>query len=179
VREAIRLGGRLTLIALVAGLLLGATYYFTVEPIARQQAIAAQGARGLVIDGLALPDEGAALTGSVRGAYVTESGGRVIEVAAKGYGGEFLVTVGVAADGAVTGVIVGENEETVGLGKNAEKPEFTDQFKGKNEEIEVVKSGAAGSQIDALTGATITSRAVAEAVNEARRFALERGGAAG
>lgn len=178
-RKMLHLSGRLFLIALVAGLALGATYHFTKEPIAYQQAIATAGARATVIEGVALPDEGAELTGSVRGAYVTEEGGRVIEVAATGYGGEFLVTVGVSPDGAITGVSIGENQETVGLGKNAEKPEFTNQFLQKNDRIEVVKSGASGNQIDALTGATITTRAVAEAVNEAREFALKRGGAAG
>ena len=177
-RDMIRLGGRLFLIALVAGLALGATYYFTKEPIAYQQAIASAGARGQVIDGLALPDEGAVLTGKVRGAYVTDAGGRVVEVATAGYGGTFLVTVGVAPDGTITGVSVGENEETVGLGKNAEKPEFTSQFIMINGQGQLVKSGASGNQIDALTGATITSQAVTDAVNEARAFALERGGAA-
>lgn len=176
-RKLLNLGGRLFLIALVAGLALGATYYFTKEPIAYQKAIATAGARATVIDGVALPDEGAELTGNIRGAYVTEAGGRVIEVAASGYGGEFLVTVGIAPDGAITGVSIGENQETVGLGKNAEKPEFTNQFVDKNGPVELVKSGATGNQIDALTGATVTSRAVVDAVNEAREFALKRGGA--
>lgn len=178
-REAIQLSGRLFLIALVAGVLLGLTYFVTKEPIARQEAMQSAGARGQVIEGLALPEEGVTLTGNVKGSYVTDAGGRVVEVMATGYGGEFLVTVGVAPDGAITGVIVGGNEETVGLGKNAEKPEFTNQFKGKNGVLELVRSGASGNQIDSLSGATITSRAVMNAVNEAREFALQRGGAAG
>ena len=178
-RDAINLGGRLFLIALVAGILLGATYYVTKEPIARQQAMQSAGARGEVIEGLAMPEEGVALTGNVKGSYVTDAGGRAIEVTATGYGGEFLVTVGIAPDGTITGVMVGENEETVGLGKNAEKPEFTGLFKGKNGTLELVPSGAPGNQIDSLSGATITSRAVVNAVNEAREFALQRGGAAG
>lgn len=176
-RDAIRLGGRLFVIALVAGVLLGATYFITKEPIARQQAMQSAGARGEVIEGLAMPEENVALTGNVKGSYVTDAGGRVVEVMTAGYGGEFLVTVGVAPDGTITGVIVGENQETVGLGKNAEKPEFTGLFIGKNGPLELVKGGATGNQIDALTGATITSRAVVDAVNEARSFALERGGA--
>jgi electron transport complex protein RnfG len=157
--------------------MLGATYFVTREPIARQRAMQAAAARSRVIEGLAMPEEGAALTGNVRGCYVTDAGGRVVEVAATGYGGEFLVTVGVAPDGAITGVILGENKETVGLGKNAEKPEFTGQFKGGNGALELVKGGAAEGQIDSLTGATVTSRAVVDAVNEARDFALQRGGA--
>lgn len=175
-RDAIRLGGRLFLIALAAGLALGATYFITKEPITRQQALSAAKARGQVISGEAVLDEGTVLTGNVRSVYVTENGGRVIEVAAVGYGGEFLVTVGIEQGGTITGVNVGENQETVGLGKNAEKPEFTSQYVGKNTRIEVAKKSATDSQIDALTGATITSRAVTNAVNEAREYALSLGG---
>jgi len=179
VRDAIRLGGRLFLIALVAGVLLGATYFVTKDPIAQQQEMQAARARSQVIEGLAMPEEGVTLTGNIKGSYATDTGGRVVEVTASGYGGAFLVTVGIAPDGVITGVILGENDETVGLGKNAEKPEFTGQFKGTDGALELVRSGAAGNQIDSLSGATITSRAVVNAVNEAREFALQRGGAQG
>jgi electron transport complex protein RnfG len=176
VRDLIRLSGRLFLIALVAGLALGATYYVTKEPIERQKALASASARGQVIDGQAVPDERAVLTGNIRSVLVTADGGRVVEVAATGYGGEFLVTVGIESGGTITGVIIGENNETVGLGKNAEKPEFTGQYVNQNAELEVVKDGAGAGEIDALTGATITSRAVTDAVNEARAYALALGG---
>jgi electron transport complex protein RnfG len=164
------------MISLIAGLLLGATYFVTKDPIAQQQELASAKARSQVITGDTTPVEGAVLTGSVRSVYETRDGGHVVEVAAAGYGGEFPVTVGVGADGGITGVIVGENEETVGLGKNDAKPEFTNQFVGKNGALEVVKNGADSNQIDALTGATITSRAVTDAVNEARDYALSLGG---
>lgn len=172
----LRLGGRLFLIALVSGLALGATYFVTKEPIERQKALASANARGQVIDGVAIPDEDAVLTGNIRSVLVTADGGRVIEVAATGYGGEFLVTVGIESGGTITGVIIGENNETVGLGKNAEKPEFTGQYVNQNVELTLVKDGAGEGMIDALTGATITSRAVTDAVNEARSYALTLGG---
>ncbi len=175
-RNIIRLGGRLFVITLIAGLLLGATYYVTKEPIEKQQALAARKARSEVISGEATAVEGVMLTGNVRSVFKTADGGYVVSVAATGYGGTFLVTVGIEAGGTITGINIGENEETVGLGKNAEKPAFTGQFPGKNGTLEVVKNGATGNQIDALTGATITSRAVTEAVNEARDFALSMGG---
>jgi electron transport complex protein RnfG len=176
VRNAIRLSGRLFIITLIAGLLLGATYFVTKEPIERQQALSAAKARSQVISGEATPVEGIALTGNIRSVYAAADGGHIIGVEATGYGGAFLVTVGIEAGGTVTGIHIGENEETVGLGKNAEKPAFTGQFSGKNGKLEVVKNGATGDQIDALTGATITSRAVTDAVNEARDFALSMGG---
>lgn len=57
--------------------------------------------------------------------------------------------------------------ETAGLGANCTKDEFKDSFKGKSAEITVVKNGAKNNQIDALTSATITSKAVTRGVNAA------------
>ncbi len=178
-RNAIYLGGRLLIIALVAGLAMGAAYYFTKEPIEQQALKASAGAREAVMPGggAVTQVDASELTGNVSAAFVSQAGGHIVEVVASGYGGGFPVTVGVAADGLIAGVHVGENQETVGLGKNAENPAFTDQFKGKSGDIEVVKEGASANQIDALTGATITARAVADAVNEACAFARALGGA--
>ena len=173
-REIIRLGGRLLIIALVAGLALGATYVVTKEPIEEQTRLAAEQARAKVLSGNFTKDTTTALPQGVLALYVdAETGGRVLEVEASGYSGAFVVTVGVDGGGVVRGVVVGDNDETPGLGKNAEKESFTGQFAGKDGEITVKKGGGAtGNEVDALTGATITSKAVADAVNQARNFAL-------
>ncbi len=173
-REMIRLGGRLLLIALIAGLALGATYVITKEPIAEQTRLAAEQARTKVLSGNFTQDTTTALPQGVLGLYVdAETGGRVLEVEASGYAGAFVVTVGVDGNGVVRGVVVGSNNETPGLGKNAGKESFTGQFAGKDGAITVKKGGGAtGNEVDALTGATITSQAVTDAVNRARDFAL-------
>lgn len=85
----------------------------------------------------------------------------------KGYGGRISVMAGVAADGKVTGVSILDMSETAGLGANAKRDSFREQFIGKIKNITVSKDEAGGNSIDALTGATVTSRAVTRAVNAA------------
>ena len=91
-----------------------------------------------------------------------------------GYGGDIQIAVGIDTNGTITGFNVIKHSETAGLGANAkDKPEFAEQFKGKTaaEAIEFVKGGgASGNQIDALSGATITTNAVTEATNAATAF---------
>ena len=76
---------------------------------------------------------------------------------------------GVDNDGKITGVELLQINDTPGLGMNAQKPEFRGKFIGMSDEIKVLKNSAnaANNEIDALSGATISSKAVAEAVNTA------------
>lgn len=85
------------------------------------------------------------------------------------YGGLVSLSVGVDADGAITGVGIREISDTPGLGLKAQDAEYTDQFLGKGAEaLTVIKSGAAGeNEINAISGATITSEATTNAVNAA------------
>lgn len=87
----------------------------------------------------------------------------------EGYGGTIEIITGISSEGEITGIKVGQNQETPGLGTNAAEPEFQDQYEGKTAEmdLEVVKNDPAENQIQALTGATITSSAVTNAVNTA------------
>ena len=85
-----------------------------------------------------------------------------------GYAGEVQVLTGISADGVITGISILKNNETPGLGALAVLPAFRDQYKGKSalEKVTVVKTGPAkGNAIQAITGATITSRAVTVGVN--------------
>lgn len=96
-------------------------------------------------------------------------------VSHNGYGGDIVLSVGVGADGAVTGVKVTSMSETSGLGANCQSGEWTAQFVGKTaDEIGYVKNGNPdGDQIDAITGATITTKAVLDAVNYGAAFCRE------
>ena len=97
-----------------------------------------------------------------------ETVGYIITTAAKGYGGDVMVMTAISTDKKVIGVnILSAADETPGLGQNATKPEFYNQFLNKTLGVTVVKNGAKGNEINAVTGATITSRAVTTAVNEA------------
>ena len=88
----------------------------------------------------------------------------------KGYGGDIQLTVGIKTDGTVCGYSVLSISETAGLGMKAkDDPDWGTQFADKQvESFNVVKDGSGSaddSKIDAISGATITSKAVTGAMN--------------
>ncbi len=85
----------------------------------------------------------------------------------EGYGGDIRTMVGIDKDMKVTRVKIMEAAETAGLGANASKPQFIDQFIGANKELSVVKGDARSDEISAIASATITSKAVTNCVNAA------------
>jgi Na+-translocating ferredoxin:NAD+ oxidoreductase subunit G len=84
-------------------------------------------------------------------------------VAVEGYGSEIEILVGIGEDESVNGVKIIKISETPGLGMEAEKPAFLQQFIGKNPDDEL----KAKSDIKAISGATITSQAVCDGVKQA------------
>lgn len=93
--------------------------------------------------------------------------GYVVVTVQKGYGGDISVMTGVDLDGKVTGVNILSMSETAGLGANASKESFLGQFVDKISGMVVTKNTPAENEIKALTGATITTKAVTDAVNAA------------
>ena len=91
--------------------------------------------------------------------------GYVFTTSAKGYGGDIVTMVGVLSDGTVSGMDFLSISETAGLGMNADTDEFKNQYVGKSGEIGLNKNAPGENEIQALTGATITSKAVVSAVN--------------
>ena len=85
----------------------------------------------------------------------------------EGYGGDITFSMGVQADGTLNGISILTISETAGLGMNATKDEFKGQFKEKQADaFEVTKTGASKeNEINAISGATITSNAVTQGVN--------------
>lgn len=168
----------LFVICLVATLLLAVVNGITLDKIAEQTAKSEAEARVAVLqdatdfnekDGYY---EGIDANGNVVG-YVFNCVGT-----SKGYGGEISVTVGIDKDGVVTGIVPGDlSNETPGLGQNALKNSFKAQFIGKSGTIGVAKSAPAENEIQALTSATITSKAVTSAVNVALEEYAQIGGA--
>ena len=90
-----------------------------------------------------------------------------------GYGGDVTLSVGIRPDGTVTGVKVTSMSETSGLGANCTKEEWISQFTGMTaSSVGYVRDGNPGpNEINAITSATITTKAVLEAVNQALAFA--------
>jgi Na+-translocating ferredoxin:NAD+ oxidoreductase subunit G len=88
--------------------------------------------------------------------------GNAFVAVGKGYGGNINVLVGLEDEETVKGIIVISHTETPGLGSKITEAFFTDQFLSTR--IDNVALRRDGGQIDAITGATISSRAVADAV---------------
>ena len=96
--------------------------------------------------------------------------GYIFKTAEKGYGGDVSVMTAVNTDGTVKSVaILDVSNETPGLGQNAAKESFYSQYADKKSGISLVKNGAESdkNEVNAVTGATITSTAVNKAVNTA------------
>ena len=89
-----------------------------------------------------------------------------------GYGGDIDVCIGISLDKTITGVEIISLNETPGMGMRATEPAFIEQYKDKKVDAFVVtKTGkSAENEIDAISGATVTSNAVTNAVNMALFF---------
>lgn len=110
--------------------------------------------------------------------------GYVFLIKCKGYGGEMNVTVGIDGTRKVTGVKIGDNSETAGLGTKATDPEYLSQFKdiSPKNPLRIVKGKKESQEeIIAVSGATITSTAITNAVQAALDMSLEleKGGSKG
>ena len=179
----------LFLITLISGLALGAVYGVTKEPIELANQQATLDAYESLIPGAAEYQEEAefaAVSNAASGesasidsfvAAVDESGeamGYIVTVTAHGgYGGDIQMTVGYQEqDGKIvnTGISFLSISETAGLGMNADTDEFKGQFVGKlaSDQLSVTKTGNAGeTEINAISGATVTTTAVTNGVNAA------------
>lgn len=102
---------------------------------------------------------------SIVAVYKAGDEGYVVEsLAPGGFNGNIDMMAGVDNDGAITGIAIISHGETSGLGSKATDPEWQAQFAGLSGSVSVSKDGG---QIQAITGATITSRCVCNGVNAA------------
>lgn len=176
----------LTVITLLSGLLLGAVYVITKEPIKEQEETARTKAYKEVFEAadefkvVTVDDTLAKELEANNFATVTVNeimraldkdgnlkGYALSLTTSEGYGGDITFTMGVALDGTINGISILNINETAGLGMNAKKDEFKGQYSGKQaESLTVIKSGSASaSEINAISGATRTSRAITNGVN--------------
>lgn len=182
-REILRMVVALFAISLVCSAILGAVNAVTKDKIAAIEAeTRAAAMREVLPEAAAFTDVFASLTdefkaeNAVTGIFEAtaadgSAAGYAVMAAPRGFGGEIVMIVGVGADGTVTGVVITEMSETAGLGAKAGDPAFLSQYAGKDGSISVVKGAAEENQISAITGATVTSRAVTEGVRAAIKAA--------
>ena len=187
----------LFVITIVAGIFLGLVYEITKEPIATQNAIRKEKAYKEVM-GTASSFKEYSLDEKDVTEFLTKEGydasidevmvaldssdeeiGHVLTVTShEGYGGDITFAMGITSDGTVKGISMLSISETAGLGMKAKEEEFTNQFKDKNVELfTYTKSGSSSdSEIDALSGATITTNAVTNGVNAGKAYISYIGG---
>lgn len=151
---------------IISGSIIGITYFFT-APIAKSEAekLKQQAMQNLVTDASEfrpIADKHEwfeAKKGTETIAYIVEGTG-------KGFGGEIEMLVAISLDGKVIDYTVLKHNETPGLGDKGDSSPFKDHIKGKGiEGLEVVK-GPSEDKVQALTGATITSRAIVNGLND-------------
>lgn len=96
--------------------------------------------------------------------------GYVITAEARGYGGQVPAAVAFSPEGTILGVTMMDNSETPGLGQKVTEAAFSDQFSGRAAAEFTI------DDIDAITGATISSKAAVSAINLAIEAYQEIGG---
>ncbi len=168
-KEIARPALTLFVICLVTTFLLALTNTMTRDKIAEMNKQSEAASRQVVLPGATSFENSEDGTYAV-GLKEKDILGYVFTTKTKSYGGDLSVMTGVGKDGKVTGVVILSISDTPGLGLNAQKESFRDQYKQAAPEngFTVIKSGAVkDGEIEAMTGATITSRAVTACVNEA------------
>lgn len=186
-RDVVRLGFILFVICVVSAGALAFVNENTAGRIAEQAALRLERALASVVSGaeeftdetgklaplMTVAEGGKPLFPSVNKVYAGRANGEVIGVAftcaPAGYGGAIETVVGVSREGVVTGLTVVKQTETPGLGANVSNPAFQKGFVGARVGT-TVKVTKDGGEIQAITGATISSRAVAGAVDQALRL---------
>ena len=170
-RYILRLAGTLLLITGITAALLAGVNAVTAPRIA-----AAKEEKTLEAVSAVLPDAESAkpaehfedATGTVRAVYVSDTG-YAVQCEPAGFNGKISMMVGIDREGRVLGISIISHSESPNLGavaadKTEKGQQFRQQFAGKTGPLAVTKDGGS---IDALTSATITSRAVAAGVNAA------------
>ena len=151
--------------AVVAGDL-GLTNFVTAEPIAEYQAEVTAKAYSAVMEFESYDEvEYTGDQSAVTKVCKTNDGNWIVEAEVSGSQGMITVAVGVNADLSCNGISIIESSETSGLGSKANDDFFRDQFPGLTaDQAKVTKDGG---KVEAITGATITSKAVCSAVSAA------------
>ena len=182
-REIIRMVVTLFAISLICSSILGVVNAVTKDKIAEIEAeTRAAAMREVLPDAETFTDVSDALSeefkteNTITGIFSATASdgadaGYAVMVAPRGFGGEIVMIAGIGTDGAVTGVVITEMSETAGLGTKANDPAFLSQYAGKSGSLSVVKGEAGENQISAITGATVTSRAVTTGVLAAMKAA--------
>ncbi|WP_297632407.1 RnfABCDGE type electron transport complex subunit G [uncultured Clostridium sp.] len=180
-RENLKLGGILLGVTMIAGILLGAVNNLTKDAILENSKINKDDLRLIMKEANKIEDTDFELgeDDGIKEVYLAKSEdkevGYVFKVTTKGFHGPIDMFVGVAED-KLSGMKISSHTETPGLGARIEEEEFRAEFTDKliEKSLEIVKMEPAEEhQIDGISGATVSSKAVGTAVNEVINFYRE------
>ncbi len=166
-KDLIKYGVLLMGVCAVSGLLLSGVYKLTEKRIEKQKVLEEKLASQEVLP------EATTFEKETRKGEVIEIGlkggkkvGEVYLVTTRGYSGEIKLKVGVDLRGKITGVKILESNETPGLGAKIKGKKFLEQFIGKTKDNLYLKKKKLSGKIDSITGATISSSAVVDAIRK-------------
>lgn len=162
-KEFIKLSSILCIITLVAALLLAGVNKITAPRIAQAEEKASKEAMLKIIpDADSFVDLNEAVSAAKKGDEVI---GYCVKVITTGYGGDISMMVGLDVEATVQGIEILSHSETAGLGAKITEESFKSQFKGKAPILQVVKSETENEgEITAITGATVSSRGIANGI---------------
>lgn len=179
------IGGKLAVICAVAAIILGFVNSVT-EPkielnrkLELERALSAVAGSAQVGEEVPVDPEGSVF--SFFPVLGTDGGstGYILRLIGLGYGGDMEILANYSPEGDVTAVVLMENQETPGLGKKAEKPEYMDKFIGTgggDGSVPVRKDQLPQAEADSITGATVTFIGIAKALQAGSVFVKENGG---
>lgn len=170
--DVIKLGAYLLFVSAVAAAALSATSNFTKERIDKNRTAKIEACFREVMPDAAKfePCKLVKETGAKNAKKAVDANGKLLgyvaQIEPSGYADKIIVIVGLDLNKRVTGVSIARDSETPGLGKKINLPSFRNQYKGKTApDVKLAKDSAEG-KIDAITAATISSRAVTEAIRK-------------
>jgi electron transport complex protein RnfG len=180
-KKIISLGVTLFIVTGVTGAILGAVHDITLEPIrATQERLRAEALRGALPEAtefVALelaPDMNPVIKDVIKDVQEARTNGDVsgycITVTPRGYAGPVELVAGITKDGSLRAIRILSQSETPGLGAKSALPSFYEQFKDASEITVVNTQPAEPGQIQAISGATITSKGVASGTNAALAY---------
>jgi Na+-translocating ferredoxin:NAD+ oxidoreductase subunit G len=178
-KDVLRIGGRLAVICAVAATILGGINALTeprIEWIQQQRLDAAlqNVSRGNKTGEMVTVEDSKVVKAyyPIIAENSKDVSGYVLRLVGQGYGGDMVILAGIAKNGEVFSAELMQNQETPGLGKEAEKQEYMKKYTGKGEEdmIPVRKDMLSQEQADSITGATITFIGIGKALAEGSDF---------
>lgn len=178
--SVLRIALNLTAACLISGLFIAGTYFLTNDTAVQKAAEL----KTLTLQSMVTEADSYKDVPGKTDWYIASKAGKIIAyivpAESKGYGGAIKMLVAVTPDGLVKNFNILDSKETPGLGDKASKPQFSGQLLGKSaEHLTVTKDPSDKEDIMAISGATITSRAVTlgvkNAVAEVAQFVKEGG----